>query len=125
MNWYLEALKKYATFSGRARRKEYWMFFLINISISIILALSPFAIGAVGGVLYFIYVIAMIIPGLALAVRRLQDQGKEWTWIFVGLVPFIGGIWLLVLMCTEGSQGENKFGLDPKDNFSGVDVLDA
>ena len=125
MNWYLEALKKYATFSGRARRKEYWMFFLINISISIILALSPFAIGAVGGVLYFIYVIAMIIPGLALAVRRLQDQGKQWTWIFVGLVPFIGGIWLLVLMCTEGSQGENKFGLDPKDNFSGVDVLDA
>lgn len=125
MNWYLEALKKYATFSGRARRKEYWMFFLINISISIILSLSPFAIGAAGGVLYFIYVIAMIIPGLALAVRRLQDQGKEWTWIFVGLVPFIGGIWLLVLMCTEGSQGENKFGLDPKDNFSGVDVLDA
>ena len=125
MNWYLEALKKYATFSGRARRKEYWMFFLINISISIILSLSPIAIGAVGGVLYFIYVIAMIIPGLALAVRRLQDQGKEWTWIFVGLVPFIGGIWLLVLMCTEGSQGENKYGLDPKDNFSGVDVLDA
>ncbi len=125
MNWYLEALKKYATFSGRARRKEYWMFFLINISISIILSLSPIAIGAVGGVLYFIYVIAMIIPGLALAVRRLQDQGKEWTWIFIGLVPFIGGIWLLVLMCTEGSQGENKFGLDPKDNFSDVDVLDA
>ena len=125
MNWYLEALKKYATFSGRARRKEYWMFFLVNISISIILSLSPIAIGAVGGVLYFIYVIAMIIPGLALAVRRLQDQGKEWTWIFVGLVPFIGGIWLLVLMCTEGSQGENKYGLDPKDNFSGVDVLDA
>ncbi len=125
MNWYLEALKKYATFSGRARRKEYWMFFLINISISIILSLSPIAIGAVGLVLYFIYVIAMIIPGLALAVRRLQDQGKEWTWIFVGLVPFIGGIWLLVLMCTEGSQGENKYGLDPKDNFSGVDVLDA
>ena len=125
MNWYLEALKKYATFSGRSRRKEYWMFFLINISISIVLAFSPFVLGALGGLLYMGYALAMIVPGIALAVRRLQDQGKEWTWIFIGLVPLIGGIWLLVLMCTEGTKGENKYGLDPKENFGGADVLDA
>ena len=125
MNWYLEVLRKYATFSGRARRKEYWMFTLIHVLIALVLMASSGLIGAVGGLLYTLYVLGTIVPSIALTVRRLQDQDKEWPWIFVSLIPFIGSIWLLVLMVTEGTKGENRFGADPKENSVGNDVLDA
>ena len=125
MNWYLEVLRKYATFSGRARRKEYWMFSLIHVLIALVLMASSGLIGPVGGLLYLLYVLGTIVPSIALTVRRLQDQDKEWPWIFVSLIPFIGSIWLLVLMVTEGTKGENRFGADPKENSVGNDVLDA
>jgi len=125
MNDYLEVLKKYATFSGRARRREYWMYFLFNLIAIIVLASSTAVLGRIGFMLYVLYALGTIIPGLAVVVRRLQDQGKAWTWIFIGLVPFIGGIWLLVLMCTEGTSGENKYGSDPKASLNSADVLDA
>tara|TARA_B100000674_G_scaffold105413_1_gene77307 strand:+ start:4409 stop:4789 length:381 start_codon:yes stop_codon:yes gene_type:complete len=125
MNWYLEVLRKYATFSGRARRKEYWMFTLVHVLIALVLMASSGLIGPVGGLLYLLYVLGTIVPSIALTVRRLQDQDKEWPWIFVSLIPFIGSIWLLVLMVTEGTKGENRFGADPKENSVGNDVLDA
>ena len=125
MNWYLEVLRKYATFSGRARRKEYWMFTLVHVLIALVLMASSGLIGPVGGLLYLLYVLGTIVPSIALTVRRLQDQDKEWPWIFVSLIPFIGSIWLLVLMVTEGTKGENRFGVDPKENSVGNDVLDA
>ena len=125
MNDYLEVLKKYATFSGRARRREYWMYFLFNLIAIIVLASSTAVLGRIGFMLYVLYALGTIIPGLAVVVRRLQDQGKPWTWIFIGLVPFIGGIWFLVLMCTEGTSGENKYGSDPKASLNSADVLDA
>ena len=125
MNWYLEVLRKYATFSGRARRKEYWMFVLINLVITLVLASSSSILGVIGLILYGVYVIGTLVPNIAVTVRRLQDQDKEWPWIFVSLIPFIGGIWMLVLLAKEGSQGENRFGLDPKANSAGADVLDA
>ncbi|MAW65705.1 MAG: hypothetical protein CMD18_05860 [Flavobacteriales bacterium] len=125
MNWYLEVLRKYATFSGRARRKEYWMFVLINLVITLVLASSSSILGVIGLILYGVYVIGTLVPNIAVTVRRLQDQDKEWPWIFVSLIPFIGGIWMLVLLAKEGSQGENRFGLDPKANSAGTDVLDA
>ena len=125
MNWYLEVLRKYATFSGRARRKEYWMFTLIHVLIALVLMASSGLIGAVGGLLYTLYVLGTIVPSIALTVRRLQDQDKEWPWIFVSLIPFIGSIWLLILLVTEGTKGENRFGADPKENSVGNDVLDA
>tara|TARA_Y100000385_G_C12592977_1_gene425503 strand:- start:5 stop:385 length:381 start_codon:yes stop_codon:yes gene_type:complete len=125
MNWYLEVLRKYATFSGRARRKEYWMFVLINLVVTLILAFSSSILGVIGLLLYGIYVVGTLIPNIAVTVRRLQDQDKEWPWIFVSLIPFIGGIWMLVLLAKEGSHGENRYGLDPKANSVGTDVLDA
>ncbi|MFL2582559.1 MAG: DUF805 domain-containing protein [Flavobacteriales bacterium] len=125
MNWYLEVLRKYATFSGRARRKEYWMFTLVHILIAIVLMASSALIGPVGGVLYMLYMLGMIVPSIALTVRRLQDQDKEWPWIFVSFIPIIGGIWMIILMATEGTKGENRFGTDPKENSVGEDVLDA
>ena len=125
MNWYLEVLRKYATFSGRARRKEYWMFTLVHVLIALVLMASSGLIGPVGGLLYLLYVLGTIVPSIAVTVRRLQDQDKEWPWIFVSLIPFIGSIWLLVLMVTEGTKGENRFGADPKENSVGNDVLDA
>ncbi len=125
MNWYLEVLRKYATFSGRARRKEYWMFTLIHFLITILLAISPGLIGTLGLLLYVGYILGTFLPTLALTVRRLQDQDKEWPWIFVSLIPFIGGIWMLVLLLTEGTKGENRFGADPKESSIEADVLDA
>ncbi len=125
MNWYLEVLKKYATFSGRARRKEYWMFTLVHVLIALVLMASSGLIGPVGALLYMLYVLGTIVPSIALTVRRLQDQDKEWPWIFVSLIPFIGSIWLLILLVTEGTKGENRFGADPKENSVGNDVLDA
>lgn len=78
MNWYLTVLKKYAVFSGRARRKEYWMFFLFNTIIFLILA--PIYDNHFGFVLFFLYSLAVLIPGLAVSVRRLHDVGKS-GWI--------------------------------------------
>ena len=119
MDWYLAVLKNYATFSGRARRKEYWMFALFNFLFAIaamvvdnILGIS-FVTGY--GPVYLLYVLAMLIPGLAVAVRRLHDVGKSGWFMFIALIPIIGGIWLLILMCTEGVAGANQYGENPKE----------
>jgi len=119
MNWYLEVLKKYADFNGRARRKEYWMFFLFNVifvfiamTLDNMLGLSDATTGL--GPLYGIYSLAMIIPSIAVAVRRLHDVNKSGWWMFISLVPIIGGIWLLVLMFTESKPGTNQYGINPK-----------
>jgi uncharacterized membrane protein YhaH (DUF805 family) len=120
MNWYLQVLKKYAQFSGRARRQEFWMFFLFNwifIIVAIILDnlagttfddLTPY------GLFYLLYVIPIIIPGLAVTVRRLHDVGKSGWFYFIILIPLVGAIWLLILFCTEGVAGLNEYGENPK-----------
>lgn len=113
MSWYLDVLKKYAVFEGRARRKEYWMFTLFNVIISIILGLIDYYL--IGSkVLEYLYSLAVLIPSLAVVVRRLHDIGKKWPWILLCLIPIVGQIWLLVLMCTNGDVGDNEFGEDPK-----------
>ena len=123
MKWYLKVVRdKYANFEGRARREEYWMFALFNAIFSMLFYI-PFIAGIVmesealmmiGGLLLFLYIAALFLPSLAVVVRRLHDQGKSGTWYFIGFVPFIGGIWLLVLMVTEGTHGPNQYGPDPK-----------
>ncbi len=123
MKWYLKVVRdNYANFEGRARREEYWMFALFNV-IFIMLAYIPLIAGAamesealmmVGGLLLFLYIVALFIPSIAVAVRRLHDQGKSGTWYFINFVPFIGGIWFLILMITEGTHGTNQYGPDPK-----------
>ena len=121
MNWYLKVLKNYAVFSGRARRKEYWMFVLFNIIFSIVAVILDNILGTaiegIGyGLFYILYCLAVLIPGLAVSVRRLHDIGKSGWFLFIALIPIIGGIWLLVLMCTDGNAGENKYGSNPKEN---------
>ena len=119
MNWYLQVLKKYAEFSGRARRKEYWMFTLFSLIFLVVASLIDSVAGTnVGGLpyglFYFLYAIAVLIPGLAVSVRRLHDVGKSGWMILVGLIPFVGAIWLLVLMVTDSQPAENQFGPNPK-----------
>ncbi|MDR1170749.1 MAG: DUF805 domain-containing protein [Prevotellaceae bacterium] len=120
MEWYLKVLKQYAGFSGRARRKEYWMFVLFNIIFCVVAAVLDNLLGLTMsdeipyGVFYCLYVLAIFLPGLAVNVRRLHDVGKGGGWIFISLIPLIGYIWLLVLLCTDGEQGSNRFGQNPK-----------
>lgn len=119
MRWYLEVLKKYTQFSGRARRKEYWLFALFNLIFLIVAAIFDHLIFGVAieaiGPLYAIYVLAVIIPGLAVAVRRLHDIGKSGWYFLINFIPLVGGIWFLVLMCLDSQPGENRFGPNPKE----------
>ena len=120
MNWYLQVLKQYADFSGRARRKEYWMFVLFNMIFAIVAMILDnilgIAIDGVGyGPLYGLYALAVLIPGLAVSVRRLHDVGKSGWMILIALIPLIGSIWLLVLMVTDSNPGENQYGQNPKE----------
>lgn len=120
MNWYLKVLKQYADFSGRARRKEYWMFALFNVifiaSAMILDTVLGVTIGELPyGVFYFLYSLAVLIPGLAVYVRRLHDIGKSGWMILIAIIPIIGPIWLLVLTLTASNHGENKYGSNPKE----------
>ncbi len=120
MNWYLKVLNQYADFSGRARRKEYWMFVLFNMIFAIVAMIFDnifgIAIEGIGyGPLYGLYVLAMLIPGLAVTVRRLHDVGKSGWMFLIVLIPLVGVIWLLVLTVTDSQQGTNKWGENPKD----------
>lgn len=120
MNWYLQVLKKYAEFGGRARRKEYWMFALFNVIFLIVAIILDNVLGTtIGdlpyGVFYFLYALAVLLPGLAVGVRRLHDVGKSGWMMLIGLIPLIGAIWLLVLVCTDSQVGTNKWGENPKE----------
>lgn len=119
MNYFLAVLKKYAVFSGRARRKEYWYFILFNI-VFLILAMGLDSLLGTNiapmpyGVFYIIFGIAVIIPSLAVCVRRLHDVGKSGWFYFISFIPIVGAIWLLVLFLTAGNVGDNEYGADPK-----------
>ncbi len=113
MKEYLTVLKKYAEFNGRARRREYWMFFLFNFIIAIVLSVLEGLVGS-PGIVSLLYCLGVLVPSLAVAIRRLHDIDKSGWWLFIGLVPIIGGIWLLVLMVLDSKAGENRFGSNPK-----------
>jgi uncharacterized membrane protein YhaH (DUF805 family) len=115
MHWYLDVLKKYATFSGRARRKEYWMYTLFNVVILLVLlGIGVAAFGENGVWLYTVYLFAVLIPTLAVTVRRLHDTGRSGWWYFISFVPLVGPIVLLVFTCLGGDAAPNKYGPDPK-----------
>lgn len=123
MKWYLDVLKNYAGFSGRARRKEYWMFTLFNIIISFVLGFVDGIIGSVNptvgiGALGGIYSLAVLIPSLAVSVRRLHDVGKSGWMLLIALIPIIGAIWLLVLMVSDSKPEENQYGPNPKEGVA-------
>ena len=120
MNWYFQALKKYAVFNGRSRRKEYWYFVLFNTIISIVLAVIDVVTGSFSpetgiGLLRGIYTLAVLIPGIAVAVRRLHDTGRSGWWLLIGLIPIIGAIVLLVFMVQDSNPGQNQYGPNPKE----------
>ncbi len=120
MYWFVKCMKKYADFSGRARRKEYWMFFLFYVIFSTVLSIIDGFIGwgfADGnfGILYLLFALATLIPYLAVFVRRLHDIGKSGWWYFIILIPVVGVIWLIILLATDGEPGENQYGLNPKE----------
>lgn len=118
MQWYLEVLKKYVVFSGRARRKELWMFTLFSFIISMILGTIDNIIGTTNstgsGLLSSIYGLAVLLPSLAVGARRLHDTGRSAGWLFIALLPVIGWIILIVFYVQEGQPGDNQHGPDPK-----------
>lgn len=120
MDWMLLAWKKYADFSGRSRRKEYWMFILGLVVIAIVLSIVEGVLGLsgmVGGVYgpaTTLLLLAAIVPSIAVQVRRFHDQDKSGWFVLLGLIPFLGGLIVLVFMCLEGTAGPNQYGPDPK-----------
>ncbi|MEF9881122.1 DUF805 domain-containing protein [Streptomyces sp. P9-A4] len=113
MNWYLDVLKKYAVFNGRARRQEFWMFFLFNAIAAIIIMIVDMAISTYP-LLYVVYFLAILLPSLGVTVRRLHDTGRSGWWILIDLIPLVGAIILIVFLATEGDQHENAHGPNPK-----------
>lgn len=113
MHWYLEVLRKYAVFSGRARRKEYWMFFLFNIIVSFAIGFATGILAAilhnpgVVGIITMIYSLAVLIPSISVGIRRMHDLGRSGWWI---LFPFVN----LVFLCLDSQPGENEYGPNPK-----------
>ena len=119
MNWYIEALKKYAVFSGRSQRKEYWFFVLFSLIVTLVLSLVDSSVGlfdveAGVGLLSGLYSLAVLVPSIAVGVRRLHDTGRSGWWLLISLVPLIGVIVLIVLMALDSEPGDNRFGPNPK-----------
>ncbi len=119
MDWYLLAFKKYFDFSGRSRRKEYWMFALFNLIVGITLSVLDTVFGTFNletglGLLSGLYSLAVFIPGLALSVRRLHDIDKSGWWLLLLLIPIIGVITVLIFCVLDSKTEENKWGKSPK-----------
>lgn len=113
MQWYLKALKNYVGFQGRARRKEYWMFVLFNIIIAVILSIVQ-TVAGIDPILTAIYSLVILLPSLAVTVRRLHDTGRSGWWYFINFIPIIGGIILLVFTCQDSQSGSNQYGPIPR-----------
>lgn len=120
VEWMTMPLKRYADFSGRSRRKEYWMFVLGCVIVAIVLSIVEGILGMsgmVGGIygpLTTLFVLAIIIPSIAVQVRRFHDQDKSGWFVLLGLIPILGSLAVLVFMLLEGTNGPNRFGSDPK-----------
>ena len=140
MNWMILPFKRYAEFSGRSRRMEYWMFTLLNVIVVTVLLVATGSLGAFTdpttmsepgggvmtlfgglGILILVYGLAVLLPSIAVTVRRLHDRDMSGWWylgaIVGGMIPFVGflvSIAFLVLMALPGTPGPNRFGPDPK-----------
>lgn len=127
MDWFTLALKKFAVFNGRSRRREYWMFFLFCGIVIFFATILDNAFGITFNVaeensgfgpIYLFSSLVLFIPTLAVSVRRLHDIDKSGWFVFVIIIPLIGAIWFLVMMITEGTKGTNQYGPDPKSDES-------
>jgi uncharacterized membrane protein YhaH (DUF805 family) len=134
MEWMVLPYKRYADFSGRSRRLEYWLFtlfYVLVIAALIILAVAlepSWQTGEASGdglgaasmailILLGVFVVGSIIPGIAVTVRRFHDQDKSGWMYLLSFIPYVGGLILLVFMCIEGTRGDNSYGPDPKGGF--------
>lgn len=118
MNWFVAVLRKYATFTGRARRKEYWMYWLIYVLISIVLMFVDGIAGTLNadtgtGLFSSIFMLGTLLPSLAVTVRRLHDTDRNGWWILLGFIPLIGGLILLIFTVKAGDPAENRYGSSP------------
>ena len=122
--YFVDTVKnRYADFEGRARRSEYWYFilftFLIYLGIGAVvgigMAMESRVLSGIGGVAYLIVALGLLVPGLALAVRRLHDTGKSGWFLLLAFVPF-GGLVLIVFYCLDGERKTNKWGPNPKED---------
>ena len=122
MNWYLEVLRKYAVFSGRARRQEYWMFVLVNLIIGIVLGfvdrMLGLKMGGSFGLLGALYSLAVLIPSLAVGVRRLHDTGRSGWWVLIAIIPFLGWLVLLFFAVQDSEPRDNQYGPNPKGSMA-------
>ncbi|MGL5698126.1 MAG: DUF805 domain-containing protein [Kluyvera sp.] len=120
MDWYLSVLRNYIGFGGRARRKEYWMFVLVNVILTLVLGVVDKILGwqrAGGeGVLTTLYGILVFLPGLAVQFRRLHDTNRSAWWLLLLIIPLVGWLVILIFNCQAGTPGDNRFGADPKRN---------
>ncbi len=114
MDWYFEVLKKYATFSGRARRKEYWMFYLFNNVMAFSLLMIEMMLGGPGAI-GLLYILGTIIPSLAVAVRRLHDTDRSGWWLLLSIIPFVGPLVVFIFTVLDSSPGQNSYGASPKE----------
>lgn len=119
MSWFLSVLRQYATFKGRARRKEYWMFVLCYVALYLALIVvdgltGTFDMGTERGLLSGLFLVGTLLPSLAVAVRRLHDTDRSGWWLLISLIPLIGQIVLLYFLIQEGDEGGNEYGRDPR-----------
>lgn len=119
MRWFLLAWSRAAEFTGRSRRKEYWMFQVFNMLVGIGIGIVALLIGGDGGVKVFafclgVYGLVSFVPSLSCTVRRLHDIGKSGWWYFIGFIPLIGGIILLIFMVLDSDPDRNDYGPNPK-----------
>ena len=119
MNWYLKVLQNYFVFSGRARRKEYWYFTLVNLIIMLLLVVLDLMINLFSetyglGLTSGIYSLVVLIPSIAVLVRRLHDTNRSAWWLLIAIIPLIGTLVLLVLTIFDSDDGSNRYGPNPK-----------
>lgn len=113
MEWYGKVISNYIGFTGRARRKEYWMFMLVNLIITLVLGILSSLFGS--ELLTKLYSLFIFLPSLAVTVRRLHDTGKSGWWVLIGLIPIVGFIVLLIFTCIDSDPGTNQYGENPKE----------
>lgn len=120
MEWYVKVLRNYATFTGRARRAEYWYFVLFNILISIGISVVEAIVAKQSGILSGAYSLGIFVPSLAVACRRLHDTDRSGWWMLISLIPFIGAIVLIVFLAQDSQPESNQYGPNPKNSSANM-----